>query len=537
MTESRRAFLKILGLAAGGLPGTSILGAHVGCYGGSIDQAVELPSQTTPYAYVGPPGPETLFSHGVASGDPLQDAVILWTRLSPYRKDRQVRVHWEVARDESFAQVVRSGWAEALWEKDFTVKVDATGLEAGRGYFYRFRAQGQASTVGRTKTLPARTDQVRLGVTSCSSYVFGYFNVYASLAAHEELDVVLHLGDYIYEYAQSGTLFADGAQISAGALASRRLEPLHETITLGDYRTRYALYRRDPDLQALHARHPMICIWDDHESANNAWLGGAGNHTEETEGAWEARRAASIQAYFEWLPIREGAEPGQIWRAFEFGDLVDLAMLDTRQWGRQEQVEVGSKVRDRELLGREQEAWLQAQMTTSKAAWHLLGQQVMMGQLELNGPVNPDQWDGYPEARERLFKVIETLAPGSVVVLTGDIHTSWAMELARTPKDPETYDKATSRGALAVEFVTPSVTSPGLDQVSPVVLQVLRRYNPHVKWVDLERRGYMVVEVTRAHIQSTWYHLDTVTSRTFTATEAAVWHVRAGEAVLREGRA
>jgi len=271
------------------------------------------------------------FTHGVASGDPLSDRVILWTRALPGSGTHgEVEVRWEASADEDFNSIVTWGTTRTTAGRDYTVKVDVVGLEPGKRYFYRFSGEGVTSRVGQTRTLPAAdVDEYRLGVASCSNYPQGYFNAYRHMA-ETELDLVVHLGDYIYEYAE-------GVYASKVALEQlgRHVKPDHETVALEDYRMRYGLYRSDADLQAVHARHPFVCVWDDHELANNTWREGAENH-DSSEGDFNMRMQQARRAYHEWLPIRESDEGDQapIYRSFPIGKLADLVMLDTRLHGR-----------------------------------------------------------------------------------------------------------------------------------------------------------------------------------------------------------
>src|SRR5688572_4132948 len=318
-----------------------------------------------------------LFRHGVASGDPLTDRVMLWTRVTapPTRSAiGPIDVQWVMASDEALQQVVARGTAQAAPERDFTVKVDAGGLSPGRTYHYAFTAGGERSPIGRTKTLPERTDRLRVASVSCSNYPTGYFNVYRCLANRPDLDAVVHLGDYIYEFAANR--YSDPS-------ISRSVEPVTEIVTLADYRTRYAYYRNDPDLQAVHRQHPFIVVWDDHELANDAWSGGAGNHNA-SQGDWKVRQRAAYRAYLEWMPIREvsGTEI-QLYRRFAFGGLADLIMLDTRGL-RDQQVTGGDKTAfadsRRTLLGAAQESWLSDTLRASQKSgtqWRILGQQIL----------------------------------------------------------------------------------------------------------------------------------------------------------------
>jgi len=473
------------------------------------------------YEYDGELGPEGIFSHSVASGDPLIDAVILWTRVT-VEQTAAVEAFYEVALDPEFTQRVAADYVTAEPERDFTIKLDAVELAPGTTYYYRFFALGRTSPTGRTRTAASGAlDRLRLAVMSCSSLAHGYFHAYRRVAERTDLDLVVHLGDYIYEYG-SGE-YGD----------IREYEPAHEILTLADYRARYSQYRRDPDLQECHRQHPMVAVWDDHEVADDAWAGGAENHTEASEGAFADRKAAARQAYVEWLPIREGAE-GIVYRSFAFGDLVALIMLDTRNAGRDQQVPSAfdtEALEDpaRQLLGAAQEAWL-AEQLDHDAAWTLIGQQVMVAQLRLGeNPLNLDQWDGYPAARQRLFDLLREHTPTDAVVLTGDIHSSWAFELADDPFGPD-YDPSTGAGAVAVEFVAPSVTSPGFP--ADTADQFMTTH-PHLKWGNLVDHGYVVLDVTQDRLQASWWLVDDVTSPEGGAERfAAAWSVVRGTVAL-----
>ena len=341
--------------------------------------------------------PNFTFEHGVASGDPTESSVILWTRVSrtnfrDIHDDEQLsgiadaNVSWRVATDESFTNVVNSGSTTVGSETDFTLKVDAQNLQSNTKYFYQFTVGPNSSVVGKTKTLPSGTvDRVKLAVVSCSNYASGYFNVYKEIAQMGDLDAVIHLGDYIYEYADSGY----------GSL--RKLEPTHELINLADYRMRHALHKKDSNSQQMHASLPMIAVWDDHEVANDTWISGAENHDATTEGNFAARKASAIKAYFEWMPIRPvtpGVD-GRVYRQFKFGDLVNLLMLDTRQAGRDQQLSYASFLTadgsfdaekfqtelastTRTMLGAEQKTWLKESLSSSIETWQVLGSQVLM---------------------------------------------------------------------------------------------------------------------------------------------------------------
>ena len=515
--------------------------------------------------YAGESGIVT-FTHGVASGDPSHDRVILWTRaLACNSSVEPIRVEWEVSRDAAFREIVASAHAFSAAARDWTVKIDAGGLEPATQYFYRFRSGASVSPIGITKTLPVGfTAKVTLAVVSCANLPRGFFHAYRVLAERADLDAVLHLGDYIYEYPRG--------RFSPGEVdgTDRDVEPAHEAVTLADYRARFACYRQDPDLQAIHARHPFIAVWDDHDSADNSWAGGARNH-DASEGDWSARRAASQQAWFEWLPVRESASTGRgiTYRSFDFGNLARLIMLDARLIGRTRQLSyetdlpvpadaddsglarvVDSFRRDlleaeeRTILGRDQEQWLATELATSRSSgqpWQVLGQQVIVGrlthchpepegldaadsQITLAGeemlrsvlsrfslPINLDAWDGYPAARRRLLETIAGRA-NNTIVLSGDSHNAWAFAL----RDPD--------GVVAVEFAGTSVTSPGLEArfgaELPAIERCLAEANRDLLWAELEHRGFLTLTLTPALARADWWILDTVNKRRFTVRKA-----------------
>ncbi|MES0873532.1 alkaline phosphatase D family protein [Sinimarinibacterium thermocellulolyticum] len=490
------------------------------------------------------------FRHGVASGDPLADRVILWTRVSGV--SAPTTVDYVICTDAALRDVVGQGSVVTDAARDYTVKVDATGLRPATTYYYRFSVGAVQSPVGRTRTAPqGALARLRVGVVCCSSLAHGYFNAYRRLAERADLDLVLHLGDYIYEYG-SGE-YGD----------VRAYEPAHEILTLDDYRTRHAQYKTDPDLQELHRQHPVVAVWDDHETADNAWRDGANNHTEADEGLWAQRKAWGVQAYHEWLPIRtpEPARPERIYRRLRYGELADFVMLDTRLIGRDLQAALtgASDMNDpaRRLLGAEQLAWLEEQLAAPGVTWKLLGQQVMFGQLRIPSlpelsaltglpveqlqtllqglpivstgglVINTDQWDGYRAERMRVFDLLETLGVENPVVLTGDIHTSWAMDLARDPVNPLVYDPLTGEGSLGVEFVCTSVTSPGLDPLAEFA-PLVRLFNPHMKYVDLARKGYLLLDITAERVVGEHWYVETVSEPGGSESFGAAFAVAAG---------
>lgn len=439
------------------------------------------------------------FYHGVASGDPTPNAIVIWTRVTGDDAG-PVSGTWRMALDTNFTSVVQSGTFTADSTTDYCVKIDVTGLQPNTWYFYEFTALGRNSLTGRTKTAPTGgVDQLRFAFVSCSNYPTGYFNAYDRIKDRNDVDAVLHLGDYIYEYA-------------AGITAIRRDHlPTTEIIKLSDYRQRYSSYRLDPSLRKLHQQYPFITVWDDHETANNSWMDGAENHTPGNEGPWINRKNAGQQAYEEWLPIRlpETGNKNKIFRKISYGNLADIFMLDTRLYDRSIQ---GGNPNDtsRHILGSEELSWLKNELQNSTATWKILGQQVMMGNLTPFGLVlNNDQWDGYAADRKKLYDFILQNNIQNVIVLTGDIHTAWAMDL---PYNPATYNAATGAGSVGVEFVTTSVTSPS----SPVALpsgiyDLIRLILPHIKYVDLHLKGYGILDLTASKAQGDFYSVPTVT--------------------------
>lgn len=495
------------------------------------------------------------FDHGVASGDPLSDRVILWTRVTPAKPRPAVALTYVVATDPALAHVVQRGTAKTNPGRDYTVKVDALRLKPATTYYYRFSCEGVDSPVGRTRTLPTTgVSSLRFAAVSCSNHAYGYFNAYARIAARADLDLVMHLGDYLYEYG-------------AGQYGSvRSPEPSHEIVTLDDYRQRHAQYKRDADAQAMHRQHPLIAIWDDHETANNSWKAGAENHQPATEGDWNARVAAAMQAYYEWMPVRpvDVNNLRDNHRSFAYGDLAELLMLEERINARSEQLttaahptafgagfatsDPGYADPSRTLLGNSEEAWLIDRLRTTPAQWKLLGQGVMFAQLKAPGAnqatdpglyfINSDQWDGYEPARNRIFAGIQGDAAhpqvDNVVVLTGDIHSSWAADLIPNPYSPASYDKASGAGSLGVEFVGTSVTSPGIDtDTTGAIAGAIRAYNPHFKYVQLTRRGYLLMDVNRDRVVGEWWYVDTVASPSNVESFAVAFETRAGENRLR----
>jgi alkaline phosphatase D len=432
--------------------------------------------------------------------------------------------------------VTAQGTVETSALKDFTVKVDVPGLSPGRVYYYAFDTEGDTSPTGRTKTLPEDSvGHVRLASVSCSNYPAGYFNVYRCLANREDLDAVLHLGDYIYEFANG--VYGDGSAFGRMPL------PAGEATTLADYRMRYATYRSDVDLQAAHAAHPFIVVWDDHEIANDASREGAPTH-KGTTAAWRTRQAEAYQAYLEWMPVRASTAAGiRLYRDFRFGTLVDLLMLDTRGLrDRQVRARDAAALADpsRTLLGKEQEAWLFSNLRRSQQsgnAWRVLGQQILFAPLTPAGmaPQNTDVWDGYPAARARVFDFLARERISNLAVLTGDIHSSWAMDVPRSPF--RGYSPTTGAGSLAVELVTPAISSPPLFAGAGMreSTTLLRLATPHLKYLDGENRGYVLLDIDATRIVADWYFVPTVDTRTADERKAMTYVCERGSSRLSSG--
>ncbi len=478
----------------------------------------------------------TGFTHGVASGDPDQTSVTLWTR---YVAATPTILRVEVAEDEAFKKVVIAGEVEASPVNDHCAHSRPPDLSPGRWYYYRFIApNGETSETGRTRTLPAAgADRFRIAVFSCSNGTSGWFNAYAHAAARDDIDLALHTGDYIYE---SPVTRADAAP---GLAQQRGLAPAGEIVALADYRQRYASYRNDPDLAALHRRLPMIAVWDDHETANNSWANGAAAHDPATEGDWEVRKRAGITAWREWLPVRDQDAYG----AHQISDLATLFRLETRLIGRTKQLDddldalfaaggdIPAKLSafgkgalvdaNRSMMGTDQERWLAGALKASAGAgarWQILTQQVIMGPTQfpklnlswVNGPISPemqadiarrnamtdaglpysfDKWDGYPAARQRLYDTARA-AGANLVTLTGDSHNAWA------------FDLADASGPIGVEFAGQSVSSFGFERRfngdQARLASDFIAANPALKWIDTSQRGYFTLDITRDRIEA-----------------------------------
>jgi alkaline phosphatase D len=501
------------------------------------------------------------FQHGVASGDPLPHAVVLWTRVTPTPDATAgsgvgppVDVHWQIARDSGFRHIVNRGRVATGPRRDHTVKVDATGLAPATTYFYRFITDGQRSRVGRTTTAPAHEAtlrRLRFGVVSCSNWQAGWFSPYRHLAGRDDLDAVLHLGDYVYEYGPG--------EYGLGQTNTdvRPHQPKHEMTTLADYRRRHGQYKTDPDLADLHAAVPWIVTWDDHETANDTWRHGAENHSR-GDGDWATRKAGARRAYDEWMPVRLSStsairDGSRIYRRLRYGRLAELSMLDLRSYRSQQAGDDLGAIddKDRTITGHQQLRWLFDGLERSAAQWKLIGNPVMIapvlipplptdvtdalvdvtGLLPKDGvPYNADQWDGYQADRRRLVHFLADHGITDTVFLAGDIHSAWACDV---PQDAGRYPLSPS---VATELVCSSVTSNNLDDMlgapertaSLTVEAALQAANRHVRYLDLDRHGYSVLEVTPARVQMDWYAISDRADPRATASHTASWAVDAG---------
>ncbi|HEY5820730.1 MAG TPA: alkaline phosphatase D family protein [Propionibacteriaceae bacterium] len=542
MAPSRRTVLKGAAFAAAAVAGSSILRPF------DVEAAAA-------------PAHRGIFGYGVASGDPTADAVIIWTRATPPARPGEpvaapgsglgdpLQVRWEVARDPDFRRLVSRGVVVTSPASDHTVKVDVNDLDPYTRYYYRFRSRGEVSPVGRTQTAPderGRTHALRFGLVSCSNYTGGYFSAYRALAKRNDLDFVLHVGDYIYEYGNGADRYGPPDLVGV-----RDALPATETIDLEGYRLRHALHKADPDLQRAHLRHPWITIFDDHEVTNNAWALGAENHTAGAEGAFLTRRRQAYRAYLEWMPFRlpeQRRVPHQgirFFKRFTFGTLGDLSVLESRQ-NRSAQIDVppystggggfipsgipavDAQLADpeRHILEPEQLDWLKDGLTRRRS-WHLLANQVIMTPIRFpaaifGGPagvnlLNSDQWDGYQADQGELITHLarQPQRAGDAVVLTGDIHSSWAMDIP-TSRPGATYTSA------GVEFVCPSVTSDGFYEIARASLpadtppanavaatraatSAVSSTNPWVRYLDGIGHGYTLIDVTPDRVQADYY--------------------------------
>ncbi|GAQ89233.1 alkaline phosphatase D [Klebsormidium nitens] len=508
------------------------------------------------------------FQHGIASGDPTATQVILWTRVTPVAADTRALVYFKVAADSGLNTIVTQGAVATDAGVDWTVKVDVTGLTPSTTYYYQFYSGSAKSAVGRTRTLPVGdVSKSRIAYVTCSQYPDGYFNAYRSLAGEPDIQAVLHLGDYMYEYAASAaqaTKFSPPRQVQA-----------FQTVTLEQYRARHALYKTDVDLQEAHRVHPWVIVWDDHDSTNNAWRNGAQNHKTATQGPWEARLAASVRAWYEYQPVRQVQFDLKlrIYRSFQIGNLLDLIMVDTRIIGRDRQTDdppdppvlnttAGNEKfavlfdRTRTMLGETQLEWLQAQLSDSKgrgAVWRMIGNQVLFTEMpvtiddpDTNGYLGPvigysDGWDAYPETRFQVLDHIRRNAIDNVVVATGDWHgtvvsdvpfypfQTWGRSYLGNPNQNSTFGKlgvnanfTTGLGSMATEITVTSVTSAFFGETeaaraSAVKLDdTLKSLMPHLRYSNHFGHGYAITEFTKTDATHTFCFVSTILSPTYT---------------------
>lgn len=516
-----------------------------------------------------------VFAHGIASGDPAHDSVVLWTRISFPGEElpANVSVDMELATDSEFSTIVATQNLATGPERDWTVKCIADSLMPGTSYFYRFKTGGTASPTGQTKTLPeGNISEANFAIISCSNYPFGYFNVYDQIARQDNLDAVIHLGDYIYEYGP------DGYGGEAGEALNRPHNPANEIISLNDYRQRHSQYKSDPSAQAMHAVHPFIAIWDDHELTNNSWKDGAQNHQGDTEGNWEERKQAALRAYYEWMPVRDPA-PGRsaehLFKAYSYGDLLTLAAIETRLTARSAQFEYDEITPQlqspedienfrtntlwdpsREMLGQAQIDYLDRSFRQSKQAgqpWRLIANQVIMAEVTapdltphvteeeiielekqwsparafiqfstLGLPTNLDAWDGYPAARERFYDTLKNAdAEDGLIVLTGDTHTWWANDL---------NDRNGTH--MGVELGVHSVTSPSpyrksfLGGKGAEYALLTNRKNKTVRYLSGENHGFIYLTVTPESAVAHFKAVDTVESQQYSAFDKVAFTVK-----------
>jgi alkaline phosphatase D len=503
------------------------------------------------------------FTHNVASGEPGPDSMLLWTRYVPAAGDNAIRLDAEVALDRDFTKPISGGSVQTGPWRDWTAKITVDGLKPGTLYWYRFVApDGSKSPVGRTKTLPVGdAGRFGLGVFSCSNLPYGWFNAYGHAAARSDLDLWLHVGDYLYEY---GTPAATDVRV----LNDRALAPGHEILAIADYRMRYACYRADPDLQRLHQMAPMVAFWDDHESSNDSWEGGAQNHQPAKEGDWNLRRAAAMQVYREWMPVSD--EP---WKAYPIGTLATLYRTESRLLARTKQADIGATFNAADpdaalkafrdgiwhdpsatMLGSTQESWLAHALKANarSTAWQLVGMGTILGRTvmpqeavswlrpdaseksiasfpnnaraaKLGLPMWMDRWDGYPAARSRLLKAAQA-ADADLVMLSGDSHNAWAYALVEDGKP------------AGVEFAGHAVTSQGMEGSMAADPAIVARgfiaANPELKWADTSRRGYMMLEVTPERVTGEWLFLQTIKARNTALAGTHRMHVQRGRRVF-----
>ena len=479
------------------------------------------------------------FNHGVASGDPTQSNIIIWTKITK-NTNLKIDVDWQISNKKDFSNVISNGKTKSHSYNNFTVKIDAKiPLKYNaESLYYRFFVNNNFSPVGTTKTLPiSNPDKFNLAFCSCSNYPAGFFNAYREIALDDDIDLVLHLGDYLYEYGADGYATEDAKKLN------RVVDPISEIVSLDDYRRRHALYKSDKDLQLLHSQKPMIPVWDDHEFANDSWKNGAENHSYD-EGYFATRKANALKAYYEWMPIRESNSKLKIWRKFEIGTLFQLFMLDTRSIYRDKQLNLDNYFKNttfnkkqyikdlqkkRNLVGTEQFKWLDKNINNN-FKWSVIGQQILLSPtvlpkifskldknlfpnflhkyLKIGGmdiPYNTDSWDGYPRERNKLLKILSKSQ--SSIVLTGDTHNSWISNL---------YN---DMNFIGVEIAAPSITSPNSVDIFKSKTEDIDKdfikYNKNLKWTNGSGKGFVKLTIESNQIEVKFIYVNTVKSRDY----------------------
>lgn len=445
-----------------------------------------------------------IFLWGIASGDPGQNNVVLWTKLAPEQKEKRHEVSIYLSEDstEVFNNFKKKVWVDK--EKDFTLKLLLEGLTPGTTYYYAFSTSNDQSAIGRTRTLPVYEQQIKLAIVSCSHFETGYFNVYKAISQINDLNAIVHLGDYIYEGAPA---YPDGPRVH---------EPQHEIVSLHDYRTRYAQYRSDKDLQEVHRLHPMINIWDDHEIANNHWKGGSHVHDSTTEGTWSERQKNAHQAFFEWIPTMINIDE-PLYRSFEFGSNLALHMLDTRYCCRTGIAENDEEAKNLEIVGQKQMNWLKSAIQSSEGTWNVLGNQVAFAPRDYytwypkwkNGAY--DNWTGYPTEYAKMLELIREVDE-NILITTGDTHSAFFSYVINEKGD-----------TLAREFITPSITSTTWvegyadkgEAFAAFIQDNFKKHNPHIPWFDLKNHGFVLITADKSEAIAEWYMVSTILARNF----------------------
>jgi alkaline phosphatase D len=479
------------------------------------------------------------FVHGVASGDPLNDRVIIWTRWTPpLNFVGQKSVRYQISDQLSFTNILQDSILVTDSSKDFTLKKDVLELQSGTYYYFRFIADQDTSVIGRTKTASVgNIDQVRLAFVNCNDYRRGYFNTYHHLSVKNDVDAVVHLGDYIYE--------------TGGGPVNREHDPNAEIWQLNDYRTRYSQYRLDTNLARCHQVYPFIQIWDDHDIVVDATSDTSNQHQAQY-GNYHVRRDFAVQAFREWNPVRDvsAVNPIKNWRKFTFGDLLDVYMLDVRLYDRSLfAVDVNDTIYNSpyaKMCGPEQLAWLKSELQQSTAQWKIIANGLMFGQFQVAGiPLVFENWDGYNFERNQILDLIDTADIKNVVVYSGDFHCSFATNLAKDPYNFMNYNPFNGEGSLAVEFIPPSASSDnfdegidfGLGQGNAGLAQILiTTSNPHIRYCDLTNHGYGLLDITSSQVQNEFWYMQNIQDPNNTnGNAAAIWRVLNQTGKLTEG--